>query len=104
MKLTIMERFKCLEVLPERANLSDIKIIHQTRMALSFSEEEQKEYGFITKRERTTWNSDKQDEKKDIKLGNKAMVIIAEALKQLDERRELTEQHIALYQKFCEKE
>ena len=61
MKLNILERMLCLQLLPERASIADIKVVHQTKMALSFSEEEQKEYKFEVAGEKVTWDAAKQE-------------------------------------------
>ena len=96
-KLTVLDRLLLLQLLPRRANLTDIKIIHKLRMNLAFDEEEQKLYKFKNVDGKTIWEGDKEVM---IEIGERGEEIIREALKELDKRKELTENHIRLCEMF----
>jgi len=103
MKLSIAERVALIEVLPPEGNFATLKIVHNLRQVLSFSEEEFKEWGITIAQNRMTWNETARNaEEKDIPIGEKATDLIVESLKKLDQAEKLTERHFTLYQKFVE--
>jgi len=106
MKLTIKERLMILNILPKQSNFATLKIVRKLEEDLSFSENEYKEFGFdvteINGQVITKWNSEKNQEVKDIKIGEKALDIIVESLKKLDNEKKLTQDHYVLYKKFVE--
>lgn len=99
MELTIFERLILLSILPQEGNFMTLKIVRQMREDLSFSEEEHKTLNFKQENDRIVWNQT-SEKIKNVSLGEKAIEIIADALKKLDDSKKLTEQHFSLYEKF----
>ena len=110
MFLSLTDRFMLLEILPAQGDFATLKIVRKLREALSLTETEFKEYGVRTAGQtlddgtvvpegRIAWNA-AGNEPKDIPIGEKATDLIVEALKRLDREKQLTEQHIGLYELF----
>ena len=130
MKLTIVERIKLLDTLPEKGDFTTLKILRKLTETLSFDEKEhaalqfQAEYAcpechekfllaepvvcakcnLLVERTGMLWWNPDADVEKNIHLGEKAKAIVSEALKKLDAIKELTAQHMSLYEKFVGEE
>ncbi len=107
MKLNVRERYTLLQSLPATGTLTTIKIVRELREELSFSEEEIEKYEITETpldngQVRTSWNN--QGEPKDVEIGEKAMDVIVESLKRLDKQELLTQDHLALCEKFLEED
>ena len=102
MELDVRERLILLSILPQEGNFITLKVVRKLRESLSFSEEEIKQYKFVQSEGRVTWD-DKAEQSKEIEIGEKAMDIIKEALKKLNEDKKLKDEHFTIYQKFVEK-
>lgn len=139
MKLTILERMKLLEALPEKSDILTIKILRKLRETLSFSEEELKAFGtrlgyacpyrgeadgkreacenkgffaeqptcgkhdllmVATGQTNVFIPPESVNIEKEIHLGTKAREIASTALKRLNDQKQLTEEHVSLYEKF----
>jgi hypothetical protein len=98
MKLDVAERIRLLGILPEKGNLLTIKIVSELRDNLSFSEKELKDWNIKTKENAIRW-SDKA-EKKEVRFGEQATEIVVKALKDMDEKEELIQADIALWDYF----
>jgi len=99
MKLTVLERFTLLGVLPAEGNFVTLKIVRKLREALAFTEKEIKDLEMMVEGERTKWNPAK-DVPRDVEIGEMATDMIVKALKKLDDTNKLTEQHMSVYEKF----
>ena len=99
MKLSVGDRLMLLKVLPEKGSLLTMRIVHELRMALSFSEEEAAQGQFVQDGQVMHWAKEFDTE---IEIGTAAQGIIVDALRVLDEKRELTEGHLSLWGKFVE--
>ena len=100
MKLSIIERVGLLQILPQQGTFVTLKIIHDLQNTLGFTESELKKDNIQqTPDGRITWDSNSD---KEIHVGETAKSIIKEALKGLDERKELQQQHFSLYKRFME--
>jgi len=99
MKLSVLERVVCLSLLPQQGSFATLKVLHDLRMILSFSEKEMKEWGIKENPETkiTTWE---RDETKELPIGEKATDIIIEALREHDRKNSLPVQAMSLYEKF----
>jgi len=101
MQFNTFERLVLLNVLSQSgSSLADLKIVHNLKMNLSFTEKEQKqskmkylENGNV----QANWNAVKP---KDVKLCDRAKEIIAKGLKKMGEQENLTEEHFSLCEKF----
>jgi hypothetical protein len=99
MELTVFERLILLNALPKEGDFITLKIVRKLREDLSFSEEEHKILNFKQDENSLHWNID-GDILKNIEIGTKAMEIICDVLKKLNDSKKLTEQHYSLYEKF----
>lgn len=99
MELSVAERFAILSILPVRGDYITLKVLEQLRMGLSFTEEELKNYGIVEDKEnkRVDW---KIDETNDIPVGEVATGLIVKSLKEIENRKELPLNLMAIYEKF----
>lgn len=106
MELNVKERLMLMNILPKEDNFITLKIVRKLMNDLSFSEEEVKEFKFETKTEGnktfTVWDGEKNNIVKEIEIGEKAMDIIVNAFKKLDQEKKLTFEHYDIYEKFIE--
>jgi hypothetical protein len=101
MELSVWERFKLLQILPEKGDFITLKIVRKLREDLSFSEEEQAVFQFKQDGERMMWNPE-ADQFKELQFGPKATSIIIEALKAVDKRKMLDNSQLILFEKFVD--
>lgn len=99
MKLNFLERIMLSQLLPHKENFVTLKIVHNLKMNLSFTEQEVEECEVKSENGMTFWN-DKGMEDKEIEIGVKAFDICVTAIKEADKAKQLTEQHLTLYEKF----
>ena len=100
MKLSVIERLTLLGILPEQGNLMTIKIVSSLREELSFDEDEHAELQFKSSEDgkRLQWNMPHPE--KDVEMGLKATSIVYEVIRKMDDKEELTAQHLSLCEKF----
>jgi hypothetical protein len=117
-------------ILPQQGDFITLKLVRKLRESLSFNEKEIAEINFrshwkcpkCNKNEvasempkcsdcdiymisagAVTWDDDKAKKVvKDIFMGTKMQALCEMTLKKLSDEQKLTEQHMSLYQKFCE--
>jgi hypothetical protein len=102
--LTVLERLTLLNTLPAEGDLTTLRIIRRLRESLSFSESEHTALGFKAEtnedgKQLVRWNTDAPQEA-DIQVGQKATEIIKATLQALSEKKQLTEGHLSLCDKF----
>lgn len=100
MKLSVFERLILLNILPMEGDFLTIKIVHDLRTELAFTEEEHAALKFETLDTGDVRWVTGADKPKDISIGEVAMGIIRQRLTELDKEKKLTEQHIPIYEKF----
>lgn len=101
MQLNIAERMHLLPLLPEKGSFATLKILHQLRQELSFSEQELADGKIIEEDGRLAW-PDADALVKDIEVGQRARSTIVDILENLSMANELTMAHVSLYEKFVE--
>lgn len=102
MLFNTFDRLILLNILPAEGDITAIRIVHQLRLDLSFSEAEHAALAFETGADGLVrWKTD-ADVPKEIEIGPKAHAIIAATLEKLNEQKKLMEQHLALYERFVE--
>jgi len=102
MEFKTFDRLILLNILPEQADITTIRIIHKLRQDLSFSEEEHAALEIQTGEDGLVrWNA-AADTSKDVEIGPKAHAIVEGVLRQLSEKGLLREQHLPLYDRFVE--
>jgi hypothetical protein len=102
-RLNVADRLIIINTLPAETNYLTLKIIRDIKDNLGITEEEFTEFGLGQTETSVTWNA-KGIEPKPFTLGKEANKIIISALKDLDLKGKLTEQHIHVYELFVEKE
>lgn len=104
MKLNVLERLMLQTLLPREGNFANLKLIRVAKEALSFNEEELKHLNIRETGEgadrKMLWNDGLPD--KEITLGETATTMVEKALKEKDEKGQLTDELISLYEKFIE--
>lgn len=101
MILSTFDRLILLNTLPKEGDITTLRIIRKLREDLSFSEEEHKALAFKQEGGKMMWQSE-ADKLKEVEVGDKAKEIIRNRLKELNEQKKLTEEHLPLYEKFVE--
>ena len=99
MILNVSERLTVLNFLPTEGNLATIKILGELRMNLSYTEEENKEWGIVTDEVNKMIRWEENGEA-DIPIGETATGIIVDELRKLDKENKLTELILPVYEKF----
>ncbi len=99
MELTVLERLLLLNLLPPEGDLTTLRVVHNLRQDLSFSEAEHELLKFVQTDGRITWDTT-QDHLKEVGIGLRATNIIVGRLTELSTQKKLTEQHLTLCDKF----
>lgn len=102
MRLTIPERLLLLNALPKEGDITRIRIIRELREALSFTEEEHVQFGIVQEGDRIGWDSP-DGGARDVDIGETALGIARETMQKMNEEKALTERHISLFEKICER-
>ena len=101
MQLTVMERFRLLEILPGQGNFATLKIVHQLKMALAPSEQELKAFGITEDPARPgLLTVERPQAVADIPIGEKATDLIVATLKKLSKEEKLSLADLSLWEKF----
>lgn len=101
--LTVKERLMLMGVLPTESNFVTLKIVRKLMSDLSFTEEEHQVLKFETVGQNSvSWNHKAEKEPIELEIGEKALSLIIEQLKTMDEKKKLTESHFTLYEKIME--
>lgn len=100
MELSVGERLVLLSMLPREGDLATIRIVHELRQELSFSEGEHTDLEIKQEGDGVVWKG--TDKTKEVPIGARAHVLIADALKALDEEKKLTTEHLDVWAKFSE--
>lgn len=99
MELGVFDRLILLNILPKEGDFTTLKIIRELRETLSFTEAEHKALQFKQEEGNIRWQTE-ADKPKEIKIGEKATDVIVGVLKDLNDKKKLTDQHFSLYEKF----
>jgi hypothetical protein len=86
-------------MLPKEGDLTTIRIVNELRETLSFTEEEHALLNFQQGDNQLRWNDNAVPDK-DVDVGMKAMEVIHKAIKELDNSKKLTPEHIAIIDEF----
>jgi len=102
-ELTVTDRIVLLNVLPQEANLTTIRIMRELRDELSFSEDEQAELEMREDDGRIFWNAE-TEHVKDVAIGTRARAAIITAFEELDRSGKFKDAMLDTYAKFEEAE
>ena len=100
-----MERVLLGGMLAEyKGDFLSLKLVREGREAISFNAEELKKLDFKQDGGKVSWIPEAADEigEVEIELNGTITPIIKGLLKQLNDRRQLTENHFSLYEKFAQ--
>ena len=99
-KMSIQDRLALLSVLPDKGNITTLRIVRVLRESLSFSDAQHATLSLEILPDTVRWNPDHDLPDKEIEIGDTARGVIAEALKQADQRQDLSDLHIPLWERF----
>ena len=101
MKLTVPERLKLLEIIPEKSTFEGIKDIYMTNLLLNLTGEEAIEVEAKHTEGMITWNQEKaMGLIVDIPMGEFMTNVIRQVLREMDRSGELEAAEITLFEKF----
>jgi len=98
MEFTVEERLTTLGLLPPEGTLLTMKVIHDLRQGLAFSEEDLAILDFQQSDGQLRWNNGIGP--KEVKVGVKAAGVVHDELAKLDKDDKLRESHLTLCEKF----
>ena len=103
MKLTVLERFTALNLLPEEGNIVKIRMRMKLIEKVGLSAEELEEYKVVPGPVEGTvqWDQEMPQEK-EVDLKGPEIAAIAENLVKLNKDEKLTPNHLTLYEKFVD--
>jgi len=104
MKLSITERMLLLHILPPQGDIITLRLVRNLQADISLSEKELKEISYKRDGGQVTWNDEKAKKvkPKNIEIGEICLGIIREELTKLNDKKQLTQHHIPLYERFVE--
>ena len=97
MQFAVEERLAALGLLPQEGTLITMKVVHDLRQGLAFSEKDLAILNFKQENDRLTWDN---LDPKEVKVGVKAAGVVHDELAKLDKDGKLRESHLALCEKF----
>lgn len=105
--LNVAERIHLITVLPLEGDVTTLRIVRELRESLSLTEEEHKEFGVETTEHEGQityrWsNAAAAMAPRQIQFRPKALAIIVDALKRLNQAKRLRAELLPLYEKFVE--
>ena len=101
MKFAVKERILLVGMLPPQGNFQTIKLLRVLREALAFTEQENKDFEIVTNPNGTVnWDGKKGKATKEVLVGDVMFNVIQGILKDMDEKKQLTENHVELYEMF----
>lgn len=105
--LNVPERIQLITILPLEGDVTTLRIVRELRESLSLSEEEHKEFGVETTEHdgQVTYrwtNPAAASAPREIQFRPKALAIIVEAFKRLNQSKRLRAELLPLYERFVE--
>ncbi len=107
--LNVAERIHLISILPLQGNVTTLRIMRELRESLSLTEEEHKEFGIVTEERdgQTTfrWNNPMAAMRpREIQFRPKALAIVIDSLKGLNQANRLRAELLPLYEMFVGEE
>jgi len=100
-KLNVGERLVTISILPRNSTFIEMKVIQGLIGKLSLSNEDIISYGITEKDGQVHWN-DKGKEPSEFNLDQIEVALIKKTLQSLDEKGEITQEIIPVYEKFLQ--
>lgn len=98
MEFTVEERLATLGLLPPEGNLLTMKVVHELRQAIAFSEEDLAILQFEQSDGQLRWKNGIGP--KEVKVGPKAAGVVYDELEKLNKDKKLNVSHLLLCEKF----
>ena len=102
MELTIAERVIITNLLPEKGNITDLRIVRDLARDLGFSEAELAEHKIREEGGGVAWAPESSGYTKDVPMGTRAVAIVREQLEARDRAKALTFDLLPLYERFVD--
>ena len=99
MQLGVFDRVLLLNILPREGDFRTLKVLRKLADDLGFSEDEAAALQFKQEGVKIEWRVE-ADAPKEVPMGAVAREIIAGRLRELDEQKKLTLEHMSLYERF----
>ena len=100
MNLSVLDRIALLSLLPQEADYATIRIVHDLKQDLSFTEEEHKLLGIqVTPEGGMRWDGGIDRE---YDFGPRTTTLIVDVLEKADKSKKLSEDHLHVYELFME--
>jgi len=101
--LSIKNRIMTFGLLPETGNIQTVKMVRELREELAFTEEENEKYNLNISPQDGSYKWNKEaDEEKNVDFPGVMVEVIKGVLKDMDEKKSLTDNHIDLYDIFVD--
>jgi hypothetical protein len=105
--LNVPERIHMLSILPQEGDVTSLRIVRELRESLSLTEEEHREFGIETVQNGAQvtyrWkNADAALRPREFQFKPKALAVISETLKRLNNEKRLRAEWLPLYEAFVE--
>lgn len=99
MILSVQERLSILSILPDKGDYVTLKVLTKLKLSVALTEEEMKKWGVHQELEKQLvyWEENGEAE---IPIGEVAMGMIVDALRELDKSKNLPTNLFDLYEKF----
>lgn len=101
MQLSVFDRVLLLNILPDKGDVTTLRIIRDLQTNLGFDEEETARIGIRNVDGGVQWDAAKA-ELRDIPIGPRAHALIVQTLDELSKKKTLTLQQLDLYDRFTE--
>jgi hypothetical protein len=101
MQLNVFERLILLNVLPREGGLTTLRIVRDLRDELSFTEAEHEALEMHQEGTEVRWNRE-ADIAREVEIGPKALQVVLESFGDLDKKKSLALEHLAVYERFLE--
>lgn len=99
--LGVRDRILLGQMLPSQADITTLRVVQELKMQLSFSDAEHQRFGIKQDGNQILWEDTASTA--EIAVSKAAHGIIVEVLKGLNDKKQLTEAHISLYEMFVER-
>jgi len=101
MKVTVLERFVILNILPSEGNMLDLRAAANVREAVEFSEKELASLNIEQAGDQLKWDTEAAEAiAKDVDWSGPQTSLIVVTLRKLDAEQKLTPNHLSLCDKF----
>jgi len=102
MLLNVAERIVLLQLLPVEGDVITLRVVREARGLIGLTEFELKRFEVVQDNGSVRW-SNATPNGAEVEIGAAVAGIVSVELQKLNTARKLTENHLSLYEKFCER-